>query len=63
MIGLAHCPRFETLMVHAGHSPDSSTLARALPIYASSSFVFKDHEHGANLFALKEFGNMSVGGC
>jgi hypothetical protein len=40
-------------MVHAGHSPDASSLARAVPIYASSSFVFRDHEHGARLFGLQ----------
>lgn len=50
--------RFETLQVHAGHSPDSETGARAPPIYASSSFVFKDSEHAAKLFGLKEFGNI-----
>ncbi|KAG0373673.1 Homocysteine synthase [Mortierella sp. AD032] len=49
---------FDTLQVHAGQSPDSSTNARAVPIYASSSFVFNNSEHGANLFALKEFGNI-----
>ena len=50
--------RFETLQLHAGHSPDSATNARAVPIYASTSFTFNDSEHGANLFALKEFGNI-----
>ncbi|KAF9951213.1 Homocysteine synthase [Mortierella alpina] len=50
--------RFETLQVHAGQVPDSSTNARAVPIYASSSFVFNNSEHGANLFGLKEFGNI-----
>ncbi|KAF9370731.1 Homocysteine synthase [Podila verticillata] len=49
---------FDTLQVHAGHSPDSQTNARAVPIYASSSFVFNSSEHGANLFGLKEFGNI-----
>ncbi|KAF8934923.1 Homocysteine synthase [Haplosporangium gracile] len=49
---------FDTLQVHAGHSPDSATNARAVPIYASSSFVFNSSEHGANLFALKESGNI-----
>ena len=49
---------FETLQVHAGHTPDSATNARAVPIYASTSFTFNDAEHGANLFALKEFGNI-----
>lgn len=50
--------RFETLQLHAGHTPDESTLSRAVPIYQTSSYVFKNSEHGANLFALKEFGNI-----
>ncbi|EWM23757.1 o-acetylhomoserine o-acetylserine sulfhydrylase [Nannochloropsis gaditana] len=50
--------RFETLQVHAGQSPDPHSLSRAVPIYASSSFVFRDHEHGARLFALEESGNL-----
>lgn len=49
---------FETLQVHAGHTPDKDTNSRAVPIYQTSSFVFNDSEHGANLFALKEFGNI-----
>ena len=49
---------FETLQLHAGQEPDSTTLSRAVPIYQTSSYVFKDSEHGANLFALKEFGNI-----
>ena len=49
---------FDTLQVHAGQSPDPVTLSRAVPIYLSSSYVFKSAEHGANLFALKEFGNI-----
>ena len=50
--------RFETLQVHAGHEPDPTTRARAVPIYASTSFTFEDADHGADLFALKEFGNI-----
>ena len=50
--------RFETLQLHAGHQPDSATNARAVPIYATTSFTFNDSQHGANLFALKEFGNI-----
>jgi O-acetylhomoserine/O-acetylserine sulfhydrylase len=50
--------RFETLQLHAGQEPDPVTGARAVPIYQTSSFVFNDSEHGANLFALKEFGNI-----
>jgi O-acetylhomoserine (thiol)-lyase len=49
---------FETRQVHAGQSPDSATGARALPIYQTTSYVFNDTEHAANLFALKEFGNI-----
>src|SRR5699024_10477807 len=48
----------ETLQVHAGQEPDPTTGSRALPIYQTSSFVFNNAEHGANLFALKEFGNI-----
>ena len=50
--------RFETLQLHAGQSPDTATNARAVPIYQTSSYVFNDAEHGANLFGLKEFGNI-----
>ncbi|KNE62003.1 O-acetylhomoserine aminocarboxypropyltransferase/cysteine synthase [Allomyces macrogynus ATCC 38327] len=49
--------RFETLALHAGQEP-GETGARAVPIYATTSYVFKDADHGANLFALKEFGNI-----
>ena len=49
---------FETLQLHAGQQPDPVTGARAVPIYQTSSYVFKSAEHGANLFALKEFGNI-----
>ncbi|MFY9726894.1 MAG: O-acetylhomoserine aminocarboxypropyltransferase/cysteine synthase [Bryobacteraceae bacterium] len=45
-----------TLALHAGQEPDPATGARAVPVYATSSYVFKDSEHAANLFALKEFG-------
>ncbi len=48
----------ETLALHAGQSVDSDTLSRAVPIYQTSSYVFKDSQHAANLFALKEFGNI-----
>jgi O-acetylhomoserine (thiol)-lyase len=50
--------RLETLALHAGHDVDSDTLSRAVPIYQTSSYVFKDSDHAANLFALKEFGNI-----
>lgn len=50
--------RFETLQLHAGQEPDPVTGSRAVPIYQTTSYVFKNAEHGANLFALKEFGNI-----
>jgi len=50
--------RFETLCLHAGQEPDPATNARAVPIYATTSFVFNDSAHGARLFGLKEFGNI-----
>jgi O-acetylhomoserine (thiol)-lyase len=49
---------FDTLALHAGQVPDSDTLSRAVPIYQTSSYVFKSSEHAANLFGLKEFGNI-----
>jgi O-acetylhomoserine/O-acetylserine sulfhydrylase len=49
--------RFETLQLHAGHDIDP-TGARAVPLYQTTSYTFKNSEHGANLFALKEFGNI-----
>ena len=50
--------KFETLQLHAGQEADPTTGSRAVPIYQTTSYVFKDSEHGANLFALKEFGNI-----
>ena len=47
-----------TLALHAGQVPDPTTGARAVPVYQTTSFVFKDSDHAANLFALKEFGNI-----
>jgi O-acetylhomoserine (thiol)-lyase len=47
-----------TVALHAGQTPDSATGARAVPIYQTTSFVFKNTEHAASLFALKEFGNI-----
>ncbi|MDP6046394.1 MAG: O-acetylhomoserine aminocarboxypropyltransferase/cysteine synthase [Phycisphaerae bacterium] len=47
-----------TLALHAGQEPDPTTNARAVPIYATSSYVFNDTDHAADLFALKEFGNI-----
>ena len=49
---------FETLALHGGQSPDPTTGARAVPLYQTTSYVFKDTEHAANLFALKEMGNI-----
>src|SRR5690606_3618389 len=49
---------FETLQLHAGQAPDAATNSRAVPIYQTTSYVFNNSEHGANLFALKEFGNI-----
>ena len=51
-------PHFETLQLHAGQEADPTTGARAVPIIASTSFVFKDSDHGARLFGLQEFGNI-----
>jgi O-acetylhomoserine/O-acetylserine sulfhydrylase len=50
--------RFETLQLHAGQEADPTTGSRAVPLYQTTSYVFKNSEHGANLFALKEFGNI-----
>jgi O-acetylhomoserine/O-acetylserine sulfhydrylase len=50
--------RFETLQLHAGQEADPTTGSRAVPIYQTSSYVFKDSAHAANLFGLKEFGNI-----
>ncbi|OON66711.1 O-acetylhomoserine aminocarboxypropyltransferase/cysteine synthase family protein [Hymenobacter sp. CRA2] len=50
--------QFETLQLHAGQQPDPTTGARAVPLFQTTSYVFKNAEHGANLFALKEFGNI-----
>lgn len=49
---------FETLQLHAGQEVDETTRSRAVPIYQTTSYTFKNSEHGANLFALKEFGNI-----
>lgn len=50
--------KFETLQVHAGQKADPTTGSRAVPLYQTTSYVFNSSEHGANLFALKEFGNI-----
>ncbi|WP_371346741.1 O-acetylhomoserine aminocarboxypropyltransferase [Ancylobacter sp. IITR112] len=51
-------PGFATLAVHAGAAPDTTTKARATPIYQTTSFVFDDVDHAASLFGLKAFGNI-----
>lgn len=50
--------RFETLQLHAGQEPDPVTGSRAVPIHQTTSYVFKNADHAANLFGLKEFGNI-----
>ena len=50
--------KLETLCIHAGAQPDPTTNARALPLYRSAAFVFNSTEHAANLFALRELGNI-----
>jgi len=50
--------RTDTVALHGGQEPDSTTLARAVPIYQTTSYVFRDSDHAANLFALKEPGNI-----
>lgn len=50
--------RFETLQLHAGYKAEPTTNSRAVPIYQTTSYLFDNTEHGANLFALKEFGNI-----
>src|SRR3712207_9209179 len=49
---------FETRQIHAGTSPDPTTGARALPIYATTAYQFRDTQHAADLFALAELGNI-----
>lgn len=50
--------QFETLQLHAGHDVDQTTNSRAVPIYQTASYTFNSAEHAANLFGLKEFGNI-----
>ena len=51
-------PQLGTLALHAGQKPDPTTGSRAVPIYQTTSYVFHSSEHAANLFALKEMGNI-----
>ncbi|KAF8189487.1 O-acetylhomoserine ami [Mycena galopus ATCC 62051] len=55
---LYKAPEFDTLQIHAGQTPDTATNARAVPIYATTSFSFNSSAHGADLFALRDFGNI-----
>ena len=50
--------KFDTLAIHAGCEPDPTTMARAVPVHRTTSFVFRDADHAANLFSLKELGNI-----
>ena len=50
--------KLETLCLHGGTQPDPTTLSRGVPVYRTSSYVFKNTEHAANLFALRELGNI-----
>ena len=49
---------FETLQIHAGQQPDPTTGARALPLYQTTAYQFRDTQHAANLFGLVELGNI-----
>jgi O-acetylhomoserine (thiol)-lyase len=51
-------PAPETIALHAGHTPDGDTLSRAVPLYLTTSYVFKDSQHAADLFGLRAFGNI-----
>src|ERR1700704_4096684 len=53
-----HAFGFSTRSLHAGHRPDAETGSRAVPIYQTTSYVFEDTEHAANLFNLQRFGNI-----
>ena len=57
----ATTPRFETIALHGGQSPDSDTKSRAVPIYQTTSYVFDSAEHGAQLFGLEVPGNIYTG--
>jgi O-acetylhomoserine (thiol)-lyase len=56
--GKVHQQQFNTLALHAGYSPDPTTHARAVPLYQTTSYQFKDTDHAARLFGLQEFGNI-----
>ena len=50
--------KLETSCLHAGHEVDQTSLSRGVPVYRTSSYLFRDTEHAANLFSLKELGNI-----
>ena len=50
--------KLETICLHGGSTPDPVTMSRAVPVHRTSSFVFRDTEHAANLFGLRELGNI-----
>ena len=54
--------KFETIALHGGQVPDPTTGARAVPVYRTTAYQFENTEHAANLFALKELGNMTCPG-
>jgi len=54
----SNAPGFDTLAIHGGHSPDPATGSRAVPIYQTVAYNFRDTEHAADLFGLREFGNI-----
>ncbi|BFZ60227.1 Homocysteine/cysteine synthase [Saitoella coloradoensis] len=58
MTSMFNSTHFETLQLHAGQEPDPTTLSRAVPIYATTSYVFRDSDHAADLFALRTPGNI-----
>ena len=55
---MSHNWNFDTICLHGGHEPDETTLSRAVPVYRTSAYLFKSAEHAANLFALRELGNI-----
>src|SRR5512133_1156711 len=55
---MSHRDNLSTLAVHAGQTPDPTTGSRAVPIYQTTSYVFRDSQHAADLFSLKEPGNI-----
>jgi O-acetylhomoserine (thiol)-lyase len=57
-LGMTHNLGFETRQIHAGQEPDPTTGARAVPVYRTTSYVFRDAQHAQNLFALAEIGNI-----